>query len=74
MFSIKYKFFKYLIIFFKLYSAIVIFQYFIDNVLNKYLNIFILIYINNLLIHNNSLREYKEYIYKIFKIFKENSL
>ena len=74
--SILYKilFFKYLVIFFELYSALIMFQHFINNVFRKYLDIFILVYIDDLLIYSNNVREYKKYIYKILKIFRKNSL
>ena len=74
IFYTRYRLFKYLIIFFNLYSILAIFQQFINNIFREYLDIFILIYINNFFIYSNSLKEYKEYIYKIFKILRENNL
>ena len=61
-------------ILFSLYSASATFQHFINNILREYLDIFISVYIDDLLIYSNSFREYKEYIYKILRILRENSL
>ena len=53
---------------FKLYNVSVIFQIFINNVLREYLNIFYIVYLNNILIYNN-IKE--EYIYHVKKILKK---
>ena len=39
------------------------FQAFINNVLRKYLNIFIIIYFNNILIYSQTKEEHKRHIY-----------
>ena len=44
---------------FKLTNAPVIFQAFINNVLRKYLNNFIIIYFNDILIYSQTEEEYK---------------
>ena len=67
IFFIKYDLYKYIIIFFKLYNAPVIFQAFINNILRKYLNIFYIAYLNNILIYNNIKKEYIYYMRKILK-------
>ena len=74
IFYIKYGLFKYLVILFGLYNALAIFQHFINNIFREYLDIFILIYINNLLIYSNSFKKQKEYVYKIFRILKKSNL
>ena len=66
-FLIKYDLYKYIIISFKLYNAFIIFQAFINNILKKYLNIFYIIYLNNIFIYNNIKEEYIYYIKKILK-------
>ena len=67
IFLIKYDLYKYIIIFFKLYNALAIFQIFINNVLKKYLNIFYIIYLNNILIYDNIKKKYIYYMKKILK-------
>ena len=74
MFRTRYRLFKYLVILFSLYSASATFQHFINDILREYLDIFVSIYIDNLLIYSNSLREYKEHICKILRILRENGL
>ena len=56
-----------MIIFFKLYNILVIFQVFINNFLREYLNIFYIAYVNNILNYNNIKEEYIHYVEKILK-------
>ena len=70
-FYIRYKFFKYLVIFLNLYNILVTFQHFINNIFREHLNIFILIYTNNLLTYSNNFREHKIYIYKTLESLKK---
>ena len=51
-FYTHYKYLKYLVMFFGLTNAPVTFQVFINNVFRKYLNIFVIIYFNNILIYS----------------------
>ena len=37
-------------------------QYFINNVLKEYLNIFVIVYINNILIYNENKADYKKHV------------
>ena len=53
IFIIKYNLFEYVVIFFDLCNALEIFQFFIDEILRKYLNKFCIIYFNDILIYNN---------------------
>ncbi|PTB34704.1 hypothetical protein M441DRAFT_155097, partial [Trichoderma asperellum CBS 433.97] len=46
----------------------------INYMLELYLNDFIIIYINNILIFLNIFKEYKKYIYFILQKLKENKL
>ena len=57
-----YRYFKYLVISFKLINAPVTFQAFINNVLRKYLDIFIIVYLNYILIYLQIEEEYKLHI------------
>ena len=63
----KYKLFEYVIILFKLYNALEIFQIFINDTLREYLNNFYLNYLDDILIYNNI---YENYIIHVFKILK----
>ena len=57
-FSIKYRLFKYIIMSFRLYNTLNIFQAFINNSLQKYLNIFYIIHLNNILIYSDIENKY----------------
>ncbi len=58
---------------FKLYNVLIIFQSFINKILNFYLNNFYIVYKNNILIYIIIKKKYKNYIKKIFaKLYKAN--
>ena len=46
----------------------------INNVLWEYINYFIIVYLNNILIFFNIKEEYIEYINKVLKLLKDNKL
>ena len=48
--------------FFKLTNALVTFQAFINNVLKKYLDVFVIIYLDNILIYSQTKKDHKKYI------------
>ena len=64
-FPTRYELFEYIIILFKLCNAPVIFQVFINEILRKYLNIFYIVYLDNILVYSNIEKEYIRYINKI---------
>ena len=64
-FLTRYGLFEYIVIPFRLYNALVIFQAFINEVLREYLNIFYIVYLNNILIYSNTEKEYIIYIDKM---------
>jgi hypothetical protein len=69
VFRTRLKLYKYLIIFFKLINALVIFQRLINKALYKYFNNFVIIYLNDILIFIKENRE--EYIKKVKKILNK---
>jgi hypothetical protein len=50
---------------FRLTNILVSFQAIINHVLREYLDVFIVIYLDNILIYSKILEEYKEHIYII---------
>ena len=51
----------------------VIFQRRINHILKKYLDDFVMVYLNNIIIYLNSKKEYKEYIkWVLSKLYKKN--
>ena len=59
---------------FKLINASAIFQIYINNVLRKYLNMFVIIYFNNILIYLKNKKDYKKHIRQILNALKKVNL
>ena len=58
---------------FKFINAPVIFQRRINYILKEYLDDFVIVYLNNIIIYLNSEEEYKEYIkWVLSRLYKEN--
>ena len=59
--------YEYLIIPFRLINALATFQAFIDDVLKEYLNEFVLVYINNILIYLETFEEHVKHVGKVLR-------
>jgi hypothetical protein len=58
---------------FRFINTPAIWQVFINNVLREYLDVFVIVYLDDILIFSKSEEEYKGYIKKIFKkLINEN--
>jgi hypothetical protein len=68
VFNTCYSFFETLVIPFGLSNTPVIFQVWINEIFYLYLDVFCIVYINDILIYLDNLLEYKEYIKKILYI------
>jgi hypothetical protein len=66
-FNTRYGQFEYLVIPFGLYNAPFIFQSYINNAFRNYLDVFYLAYLDNILIFNNILKEYRTHVILILK-------
>ena len=73
-FRIKYGLFEYLVMPFRLINTPAILQRVVNKVLYDYLNIFIIVYIDNILIFSEKRKEYDQYIYKVLQKFREYNL
>ena len=62
MFRTRYRYFKYIIIFFRLTYIFAIYQTLINDIFVEYSNIFTIIYLNDIIIYLENLNEYKKYI------------
>jgi hypothetical protein len=62
-FRTRYSYFKYLIISFRLANILAIFQAYINIILIRLLNYFVVIYLNNILIYFRNKDKYYNYIY-----------
>ena len=73
MFKTKEGLFKLIVMQFKFTNTPVIFQRRINYILREYLDDFIMVYLDNIIIYLNSEKEYKEYIEWVLKrLYKEN--
>ena len=59
---------------FGLANALSLFQYFINNTLQPYLDVFCTAYINNILVYSNNLTKYKKHVDLILKALYRASL
>jgi len=73
-FWMRYKHYEYIIMSFELKNAFVIFQQLINNTLWKYLNDFVITYLNDILIYSEDLETHCEHICKILKKLKKRAL
>ena len=73
-FQTRYSLFEYLVMPFGLHGAPAIFQNFINDILREYFNIFVSVYIDDLLIYSNSMQEHREHIYTILQKLREAGL
>ena len=73
-FRCRYKHFEYRMMFFKLTNALTNFKSFIYLLLRKYLNIFCIVYFDNILIYLNNKEIHKKYIELIFEKLRKSRL
>ncbi len=62
-----YSYFKYIIMSFKLINVSITFQVYINWVLTELVNVFYVIYLNNILIYFSSLEEHQSHVKQILK-------
>ena len=74
VFITYYKFFEYVIIFFDLCNVFETFQTLINRAFEEYLNDFCTIYLNDILIYNNSKTKYIKYVNKLLLKLKKINL
>src|SRR5438876_10386285 len=67
IFHYRYEFYEYQVMSFDLCNASDIFQYLVNDIFHDYLDDFLIIYLNNLLIYFNILKEYKKYVHLILQ-------
>jgi len=73
-FYTKYRLFKYLVTLFGFANALSSFQYFINNTLRPYLDVFYTAYINNILVYSNNLTKYKKHVNFILEALRKAGL
>ena len=70
VFNIRLNKFEYTVIFFELTNVSIIFQIMINRSLRSYLNKFVIIYFNNIVIYFNSIDEHRKHVQLIFNFFE----
>jgi hypothetical protein len=73
VFNTRYSFFETLVILFGLSNTLVIFQTRINEIFYLYLNVFCIIYINDILVYLDNLLEHKEYVKKVLYVLQDTS-
>jgi hypothetical protein len=68
VFNTRYSFFETLVIPFGLSNALATFQIRINKILYLYLDVFYIIYINDILVYSNDLLEYKKHVKKVLYV------
>ena len=69
-----FKLYKYLIILFKLINASAMFQTYINNVLKEHLNMFIVIYLDDILVYSKNEKDHKKHVRQILNTLKKANL
>jgi hypothetical protein len=73
VFNMHYSFFETLVILFGLSNILVIFQAWINEIFYLYLDVFYIVYIDDILVYLDNLFEYKKYIKKILYVLQNTS-
>ena len=73
-FRTKYGLFEYLVMPFGLTNAPATFQRMINHVLREYVDIFVVVYLDDILIYSRTLEEHKEHVHKVLKTLQDAKL
>ncbi len=74
VFHTQLKHYEYLIMSFDLINALVTFQIFVNNVLQRYLNQFVIVYLNDILVYSKTKKEHVQHVKKILQTLKKVDL
>ena len=69
-----FKLYEYLIMSFKLINAPAIFQTYINNVLREHLDVFVMIYFNDILVYLKNKTDHKVHVRKVLEALKKADL
>ena len=73
-FRTKFGLFEYLVMPFGLTNALALFQRMINTVLREYLDIFVIVYLDDILIFSDSLEEHKDHVHKVLQTLQDAKL
>ena len=69
-----FKLYKYMIMLFKLTNAFAMFQTYINNILKEHLNVFVIIYLDNILVYLKNEKDHKKHVRQILNTLKKADL
>ena len=73
-FHTKYKLFKYLMMLFELINTLTSFQSYINKTLYEYINVFVVIYLDDIIIYSSCEKNHKKYIQQMLQTLTEADL
>jgi hypothetical protein len=73
-FKIKYETYKYLIMFFEFINELFTFQNFMNDTLMNYFDKFVVAYLNDIIIYNNSKKEHVKHVRKVLQRLRETNI
>ena len=73
-FKTRYELFKYQMMSFKLTNVLTIFQKIINKILKEYFNVFVIAYLNDILIYFNIKKEHEQHVKKVLQKLKKAEL
>jgi hypothetical protein len=59
---------------FKLYNAPILFQTFINRILREFLGKFIVVYLDNIVVYSDSIKEYLRHLTQVFEVILKHTL
>ena len=69
-----FKLYKYLVMSFRLINTPETFQTYINNILRKHLDVFVIVYLDDILIYSKNKTDHKVHVRKILKVLKKADL
>ena len=69
-----FKLYKYMIMSFELINASAMFQTYINNILREHLNVFVIVYLDNILVYLKNEKDHKKHIRQILNALKKANL
>ncbi len=74
VFHTRLEHYEYLIMSFDLINASIMFQTFVNNVLQRYLNQFVIVYLNDILVYSKTKKEHVQHVRKVLQTLKKVNL
>ena len=74
VFCTHYDLYEYLVMLFELFNASVLFQNYINNILQDYLDVFCTVYIDDILIYSDTLKKHKQHVQQILQKLQRTEL